>query len=170
MKTSTFSVNTATLKCQINKFVQRSIEGFCLGVFTKNGIVSMTTKVTSEIDHEPVFVFVEEFQTVRKRLRTKLKHLKFGEMKNEEVVEIYLRVKRNRNILIEELASKGVKNNNAVNIWIRNFRYRWKVCHGKMKFFEKYRDWLDEDFTVIFISFYCSSNLLKYNYSLLSIT
>lgn len=73
-------------------------------------------------------------------------------MRNEEVVEIYLRLKQDRELLIQELIAGGMNDRKvllpAVTKWIRNFRYRWKSSHGKKKFNEKYRSWLDETFTV----------------------
>ena len=73
-------------------------------------------------------------------------------MKNEEVVEIYLRVKQDRECLIKQLITDGVANQKvllpAVTKWIRNFRNRWKLSHGKQKFYEKHQDWLAETFTV----------------------
>lgn len=73
-------------------------------------------------------------------------------MKNFELVEIYLRSNQDRESLIESLMVEGEYDKkvllSTVKAWVAKFRYRWKTSHGKLKFFEKYRDWLDETFMV----------------------
>lgn len=77
----------------------------------------------------------------------------FVKMRNEDVVALYLRFKQDRECLVQELIVADVNQNRkellaAVTTWINNFRYRWKLSHGKQKFYEKYRSWLDEPFMV----------------------
>lgn len=75
-------------------------------------------------------------------------------MKNSEVVEIYLRLYRDQERLLQTLFEEGVGDQksllSAVKTWIRSFRYRWRLSHGKAKFYEKFKDWLDETFMVTF--------------------
>lgn len=81
-------------------------------------------------------------------------------MKNSEVVEIYLRFKKDRVSLIRELEKARVCDTKtlpvAVDTWIRHFDFRWKNSHGRRRFDEKYSDWLDRAFMVMILILLCT--------------
>lgn len=72
---------------------------------------------------------------------------------NVDVVNIFLRLKQDENRLVEELLELRVCGEatvqEVVKTWLRKFQYRCKVAHGRQKFFEKYKDWLNDSFVVI---------------------
>lgn len=76
-------------------------------------------------------------------------------MENKEIVKIYLESKFNRNRLVEEFERVRLcdprRIHKAVNTWIRHFRYRWKTAHGKARFFERHKDWLEKTCEVHFV-------------------
>lgn len=74
------------------------------------------------------------------------------EMLNKNIVKVYLNSQRSKMRIEQLFIARGLCRETTVSKdvvnWVRQFTRRWAISHGRDRFFEKHKDWLDKVYEV----------------------
>lgn len=73
-------------------------------------------------------------------------------MLNKDIVKVYLNSQRSKQCIEQLFIARGLSRETTVSKdvvnWVRQFSRRWPISHGRDRFFEKHKDWLDKVYEV----------------------